>query len=59
LNIRLLSRDAYLIHCSRLYENNPQDMRTPLGSVLEPIGVGLEVAMVTARLDNSTMVEKF
>ncbi len=48
LNIRLLSKDAYLTHRPRLYESNPQDMRTPLGSVLAPIGVGLDVATVTA-----------
>ncbi len=48
LNIRLLSKDAYLTHRPRLYESNPQDMRTPLEAVLEPIGVGLDVALVTA-----------
>ncbi len=48
LNIRLLSKDAYLTHRPRLYESNPQDMRTPLAPVLEPIGVGLEIAEVTA-----------
>ncbi len=48
LNIRLLSKDAYLTHRPRLYECNPGDMRTPLSSVLEPIGVGLEIATVTA-----------
>ncbi|MDP7548326.1 MAG: FAD-dependent oxidoreductase, partial [Alphaproteobacteria bacterium] len=48
LNIRLLSKDAYLTHRPRLYECKPQDMRTPLEAVLEPIGVSLEVAEVTA-----------
>ena len=48
LNIRLVSKDPYLTHRPRLYENNPQDMRTPLAPVLEPIGVDLQVAEVTA-----------
>jgi len=48
LNIRLLTRDAYLTHRPRLYERNPQDMRTPLAPVLEPIGVGLALGEVTA-----------
>jgi NADH:ubiquinone reductase (H+-translocating) len=48
LNIRLLSKNAYLTHRPRLYECKPQDMRTPLGAVLEPIGVSLELAEVTA-----------
>jgi NADH dehydrogenase len=41
LNIRLLSKDAYLTHRPRLYERNPQDIRTPLPPVLGPIGVDL------------------
>ena len=48
LQIRLLSKDAYLTHRPRLYEANPQDMRTPLGPVLEPIGVELALGEVTA-----------
>ncbi|MDP6689461.1 MAG: FAD-dependent oxidoreductase [Alphaproteobacteria bacterium] len=48
LHIRLLSKDAYLTHRPRLYERNPQDMRTPLGPVLEPIGVDLALGEVTA-----------
>ena len=48
LSIRLLTRDAYLTHRPRLYESNPQDMRTPLGPVLEPIGVELALGEVNA-----------
>ena len=48
LNIRLLSKDPYLTHRPRLYERNPQDMRTPLAPVLAPIDVDLQVATVTA-----------
>ncbi|MDA1098387.1 MAG: FAD-dependent oxidoreductase [Proteobacteria bacterium] len=48
LNICLLSRDAYLTHRPRLYECRPQDMRTPLVQVLEPIGVRLALGEVMA-----------
>ena len=46
LNIRLLSKEAYLTHRPRLYECNPQDMRSALEPVLAPIGVELIITEV-------------
>lgn len=48
LNIRLLSKDPYLTHRPRLYERNPQDMRSALAPVLAPIDVDLALGTVTA-----------
>ena len=39
LAVRLVSRDPYLTVRPRLYEKNPETLRTPLLPVLEPVGV--------------------
>lgn len=44
LEIKLVSKDPYLTMRPRLYEPDPESLRTPLMPVLEPVGIDLTVA---------------
>ena len=48
LEISLISRDPFLTLRPRLYQENPETLRTPLRSSLDPVGVALIVGDVTA-----------
>ena len=47
-SVTLISRDPYLTIRPRLYEANPQEMRVPLASVLDPVDVLFRKANVVA-----------
>ena len=47
-SVTLVSRDGYLTVRPRLYERDPETLRTPLRPVLDPVGVALVEATVTA-----------
>ncbi len=47
-SVTLVSRDGYLTVRPRLYEPDPETLRTPLRPVLDPVGVELVEATVTA-----------
>ena len=47
-SVTLVSRDGYLTVRPRLYERDPETLRTPLRPVLDPVGVELVEATVTA-----------
>lgn len=44
LEIKLISKDPYLTMRPRLYEPDPESLRTPLMPVLEPVGIEMMVA---------------
>lgn len=48
IKVTLVSRDAYLTMRPRLYEKNPQDLRTALRPVVEPMAIELVEAEVIA-----------
>ncbi len=47
-SVTLVSRDGYLTVRPRLYERDPENLRTPLRPVFDPVGVELVEAAVTA-----------
>ncbi len=50
VHITVVSKDKYLTLRPRLYEKNPETMRTPLQPVFDPVGVSLVEGMVN-RID--------
>jgi NADH dehydrogenase len=48
IQITLISKDSFLNVRPRLYESNPESLRTPLGPILDPIGVRFVEGVVRA-----------
>ncbi|MFP6728762.1 MAG: FAD-dependent oxidoreductase [Alphaproteobacteria bacterium] len=57
VEITLVSRDPFLTLRPRLYERDPESLRTPLAPVLEPLGIELTLGTVTAIDHQSHRIE--
>ena len=48
VEVSMISREPYLTLRPRLYERDPESLRTPLAPVLEPLGIELNIGSVEA-----------